>query len=64
MNQNHKQLELFSRIDLIGLNGGDGLHYGRPSCFMSNPSPQEIAENDCYFCLHEVECKGLNNEVA
>jgi len=28
----------------------------RPSCFESRPSPQEIAENDCWTCDHEKEC--------
>ena len=44
---NHKSL---SRIDAIGLNGGDGIHYDKPRCYLSKPNARLQIQRACVAC--------------
>lgn len=33
-----------------------------PGCLGSDPSPQEVAENDCFTCEYSELCRGVKPE--
>lgn len=45
-----------SRIDVIGQNGNDGIHYDKPPCFLSSVTEQEKKALKCSSCIYQQEC--------